>query len=108
MKWTIKLTAPALRQFAAIKDTRIREQIRKRIDTLAYEPEQLGKPLTDELTGYFSVRAVGQRYRIIYKVEDERVLVVVVTVGIRKDGDKKDAYELAKKLERLGLLDLFE
>jgi len=106
MKWTIKLTAPALRQFAAIKDTRIKEQISKRIDTLAYEPERPGKPLIDELAGYYSIRAVGQRYRIIYKLEAERVLVVVVTVGIRKDGDKKDAYALAKKLVRLGLLDI--
>lgn len=108
MKWTIKLTAPALRQFAAIKDTRIKEQISKRVDALAYEPDQLGKPLTNELAGYYSIRAVGQRYRIIYKLEEERVLVVVVMLGIRKEGDKKDVYALAKKLARLGLLDIIE
>lgn len=108
MKWEIKLTAPALRQLADIKDVRVRRQISKRIEALAYEPDRLGKPLTDDLEGYYSVRAVGQRYRIIYKLEEERVLVIVVTVGIRKEGDKKDAYELAKKLARLGLLDIFE
>jgi len=52
------------------------------------------------------VRAVGQRYRIIYRVEDERVTVLVVALGIRKQGDKKDVYELAKKLLRSDLLDL--
>jgi len=62
-------------------------------------------PLTDELTSYRSVRAVGQRYRIIYKVEEQRVMILVVALGIRKEGDKKDIYELAKKLKRLGLLD---
>jgi len=62
--------------------------------------------MIDELAGYHSLRAVGQRYRIIYKVKEEEVLVVVVTLGIRKEGDKKDVYELAKKLIRLGLLDL--
>jgi mRNA interferase RelE/StbE len=57
------------------------------------------------LEGYRSLRAVGQRYRIIYKVEATKVIVTVVTVGIRKDGDKADVYALAKKLARLGLLD---
>ncbi|HEY6405869.1 MAG TPA: type II toxin-antitoxin system RelE/ParE family toxin, partial [Ktedonobacteraceae bacterium] len=73
---------------------------------LEYEPELQGKPLIDGLASYRSVRAVGQRYRIIYRVDGEQVTVLVVTVGIRKDGDKKDVYQLAKKLIRLGLLDL--
>ncbi len=62
--------------------------------------------MRDDLIGYRSVRAVGQRYRVLYKVYEERVTVLVVALGIRKDGDKKDAYELAKRLMRQGLLDL--
>ncbi len=73
---------------------------------LEYEPEKQGKPLSDELAGYRSIRAVGQRYRILYKLEEEQVIVAVVALGIRKAGDKKDVYELAKKLARLGLLDI--
>lgn len=105
MRWNIKLTAPALKQLAAIRDTRIREQISKKINTLADNPEQQGKPLSDELSGYYSVRAVGQRYRILFKLEADRIIVVVVALGMRKDGDKKDVYALAKRLARLGLLD---
>lgn len=33
-------------------------------------------------------------------------MVLVVALGIRKEGDKKDVYNLAKKLIRLGLLEL--
>ena len=106
MRWHIKLTLPALKQLAAIKDTRVRESISRRINTLEYEPEKQGKPLSDELAGYRSMRAVGQRYRILYKLEEEQVIVAVVALGIRKAGDKKDVYELAKKLARLGLLDI--
>ncbi len=106
MRWKIKLTLPALKQLAAIRDTRVREGISRRINALENDPERQGKPLSDELTGYYSIRAVGQRYRILYKLEAERVIVVVVALGIRKQGDKKDVYELAKKLARLGLLDL--
>ena len=105
MSWEIRLTIPAQKQFTAISDKRIRESISKRINGLQRNPERQGKPLTDDLTGYRSVRAVGQRYRIIYKVEAERVIVLVVTIGIRKEKDKKDAYILAQKLARLGLLD---
>ncbi len=106
MRWHIKLTVPALKQLTAIKDTRVRESISRRINALENDPERHGKPLGDELTGYYSIRAVGQRYRILYKLEAEQVIVVVVALGIRKQGDKKDVYELAKKLARLGLLDL--
>ena len=106
MRWHIKLTLPALKQLTAIKDTRVRESIGRRINALENDPERQGKPLSDELSGYYSIRAVGQRYRILYKLEEEQVIVAVVALGIRKAGDKKDVYELAKKLARLGLLDL--
>ena len=73
---------------------------------LEYEPEKQGKPLSDELAGYRSIRAVGQRYRILYTIEDQKVTVIVVTLGIRKEGDKKDVYEQARKLARRGLLNI--
>jgi mRNA interferase RelE/StbE len=52
----------------------------------------------DNLSGFRSVRAVGQRYRIVYKTEQEQVLVLVVGIGRRKDGDKKDIYVVLEKL----------
>ena len=103
--WQVRVTAPALKQLAEIKDTRIKESIIKRINALDNEPEKQGKPMNGDLVGYRSVRAVGQRYRIIYKLEEEQVVVFVVGLGIRKEGDKADVYELAKKMLRLGLLD---
>ena len=106
MRWSIDLTREAREQLLAISDRRIRETILKRIDQLAYEPDKQGKPMRDELIGYRSIRVVGQRYRILYKLYEGRVTVLVVALGIRKDGDKQDAYELAKKLKRQGLLDL--
>jgi mRNA interferase RelE/StbE len=106
MRWHIKMTVPALKQLAAIKDMRVRESISRRINALENDPGRQGKPLSEELTGYYSIRAVGQRYCILYKLEAEQVIVVVVALGIRKQGDKKDVFALAKKLARLGLLDL--
>ena len=105
-RWKVSLTQNAEMQFAAIKDRRVQDGLRTSLRRLEYEPELQGKPLIDELASYRSVRAVGQRYRIIYRVDGEQVTVLVVTSGIRKDGDKKDVYQLAKKLIRLGLLDI--
>jgi len=104
-RWNVILMPVAKKQLAAIKDRRVQDGLRSGLRRLEYEPELQGKPMTDELAGYRSLRAVGQRYRIIYRVEDQQVKVLVVALGIRKEGDKKDIYELMKKLIRLGLLD---
>jgi mRNA interferase RelE/StbE len=103
-QWNVKMTVYAREQLKLISDRRLQESLRVRLRRLEVEPEKQGKPLNEELAGYRSVRAVGQRYRIIYKIEEERVLVLVVMVGIRKEGDKHDAYAQAIKLARLGLL----
>ena len=87
-----------------IGDRRIREKLAEVIDRLGSDPELRGKPLDDDLAGYRSVRAVGQRYRIIYRVERTIVTVVVVAAGIRKAGSSEDIYRVAAKLVRLGLL----
>ena len=55
------------------------------------------------MRGYRSIRAVGQRYRIVYKVESEAVTVYIVAVGIRKEGGRDDVYRLVRTLVRLGL-----
>ena len=83
----------------------IGKYISDRIDNLMQSPEMQGKPLLGELDGYYNVRAVGQRYRILYTIQQSEVTVIVVGLGIRKDGTKQDVYALAKKLLKLGLLD---
>ncbi|KFD41817.1 plasmid stabilization protein [Peptococcaceae bacterium SCADC1_2_3] len=105
MIWKIILTIQAKTMLEDIQDRRVQEKIRDRINGLVDEPEKQGKLLTGELTGYRSLRAVGQRYRIIYRVEEDRVLVLVVAIGIRKEGNQKDIYSLARKILRLRLLE---
>ena len=104
MKWQILLTPTALKLLSDISDRRIREKIGSVIDRLAEDPEKQGKALLGELAGFRSIRAVGQRYRIIYQIRGNDIVVVIVAVGIRRDGAKDDIYNLAKKLFRLRLL----
>jgi len=107
-RYTIELTSYAKKIISSIKDRRIKKNIMKQIDSLEEDPEKKGKPLVKALSGFYSIRASGQRYRIIYKIEKSRVLVYVVTIGLRKEGSPKDIYSLTKKLVRLKLLDIPE
>jgi mRNA interferase RelE/StbE len=98
VEFEIKLTPLALEMLENIKDKRHQKSLVAKIDKLKIEPEKQGKPLTGQLINYRSVRAVGQRYRIVYQVENDQVIVLVVGVGLRKDGDKGDIYNLLQKL----------
>jgi mRNA interferase RelE/StbE len=104
VKWQILLTPTALKLLSDISDRRIREKIGAVIDRLTEDPEKQGKALLGELAGFRSIRTARQCYRIIYKIRDNDVVVVIVAVGIRRDGAKDDIYNLAKKLFRLRLL----
>jgi len=89
MSYRIIIQPTALKLLKEISDRRIRQKITDRIEKLKESPEMQGKPLLGELEGYYSVRAVGQRYRIIYKIEQEKVIVIIFALGIREDGGKK-------------------
>lgn len=104
MKWLARLTCQAEKMLLAIADQRIRAKIGEKINGLEFEPEKQGKQLIGELSEYRSVRAARQRYRIIYSMNSKRKTVFIVAIGIRKEGDKKDIYALAKKLVNLKLL----
>ena len=101
--YKIKLTKLAAESLQKI-DKKTQKQIINEIESLRTEPALLGKPLKGPLKEYRSVRAAGQRYRIIYKIINEEVIVIIIAVGIRKEGDKNDIYELMKKYIRTGLL----
>jgi mRNA interferase RelE/StbE len=98
MDYQIQLTPLALQMIAAIQDKRERQGIIERLEKLKVEPQLQGKPLTGDLKGFYSIRALGQRYRIVFKIDQAQVVVIVVGVGRRKDGDKKDIYTQLKKL----------
>ena len=100
----VRWTATAVRLLEKIGDLRVRRKILDRGDDLASDPALQGKPMREELTGYRSLRAVGQRYRLLYQVDESRRTVWIKAVGLRKEGDRNDIYALAGKLVRLGYL----
>ena len=101
--YRITLTEVAAQTLKRLEAT-ARSQIIRKIEQLKDDPALLGKPLSGPLKGFRSVRAAGQRYRIVYRIEETEVVVIVIAVGIRKAGDKKDIYELMKKLVKTGIV----
>jgi len=84
VSYTIQITPTARRQLDELP-AKIRRQIEKRIGLLANDPvPQDAKRLKgSELGGLF--RARSGDYRIIYEVQHQKLTVVVLRIGDRKD-----------------------
>jgi len=105
MSYQVVLTFRAKEMLKDISDRRIQGEIVKRAERLSEEPQKQGKPLVGDLAGFLAVRAVGQRYRLVYRVDGDQVAVIIVGLGIRKDGDRGDIYRLMRRLVRLGIVE---
>lgn len=81
MNWSVKIKQSALRELSRIsKPERLR--IIASIDQLALNPYR-GSALKGDLTGLRRVR-IGS-YRVIYEIQETRLIVLVVTVGHRRE-----------------------
>jgi len=79
--WRVEFDADAAREFRKLGEAARRailKYLRERIAT-ADDPRRFGKPLTGGLKGLWRYRVSD--YRIVAKIEDSRLLVLVVTLG---------------------------
>lgn len=74
------LQTPA-RRFLRKLDTNVQKRIINKLKELKVNP-RLGKPLTANLAGSWSLR-VGN-YRAIYTIKDSELIVLVLDIGHRK------------------------
>ncbi len=85
MAWTIEFGPNArseLRRLDRSVQRRIIQFLEQRVIAID-DPRQLGKPLRGDKGEFWSYR-VGD-YRIICTIEDQRLVVVVVSVGHRRE-----------------------
>ncbi|HEY3245627.1 MAG TPA: hypothetical protein VGM03_19965 [Phycisphaerae bacterium] len=91
---------------------KVRRGLLEKADALTQGDTSNAKPLVGALQGYY--RIAYSRYRAIYTQIEERrpkgdslitIRFLFVAAGIRKEGDKRDIYNLALRLIRLGVLD---
>lgn len=83
-QYEIVVTAPAAR---AIRETLPQAVAFAVIDfitgPLVDNPRRVGAPLRDELEGVWSARR--GTYRVLYRIDDDRREVIVLSVGHRRD-----------------------
>ena len=84
-KYTVKYTKEAKKRIDKL-DSSIKKIIQKAIESLAQDPYR-GKPLSYELAGLYSLRTSD--YRIIYKVKEKQLIIIVITIGHRREIYKK-------------------
>jgi mRNA interferase RelE/StbE len=83
--WRIDFDSEAardLRKLGAEPQRLILRYLRQRIAT-AEDPRRFGRPLTGDLKGLWRYR-IGD-HRIVASIEDDRLVVLIVTVGHRRD-----------------------
>ena len=84
-----------------VRDRRVQRQILEKVEGLANDPEDQGVALLDEFAGRRRIPAAG-RYRIIYTIRRLSRVVLVVAVGIRREGARDDIYRFLARLIRRG------
>jgi mRNA interferase RelE/StbE len=84
-------------------DGSVRNQLRKVLEKkLAVDPEGYGLPLRGSLAGYWK-HQFGN-HRVVYRIYPQQYVVVVCSVGVRKQGDAEDIYRQLESVAKTGRL----
>ena len=81
-KYRVSIKRSAVKEIEAIPQKKERQRIIRRIGQLAKDPRPTG---SKKLSGHDRYRIRQGSYRIVYSIEDNELVVVVVKVGHRKD-----------------------
>ena len=86
-----------------ILDGSVRNQLRKVLEKkLGVDPEGYGLPLRGSLAGYWK-HQFGN-HRVVYRIYPPYYVVVICSVGIRKQGDAEDIYKQLESVAKTGRL----
>ncbi len=75
----------ALREWQAL-DGSVKEPLRKLLRKRLDNPHVPGSALRGELAGYYKIKLLRQGYRLVYCVEDDALIVMVMAIDKREDG----------------------
>jgi mRNA interferase RelE/StbE len=82
MTYTVRYEKRALKELSKLPATAVK-QILSKIDSLSQDPYQAG---IKKLKGFDNVfRAKAGNYRILYEINDGKLLIMIVAIGDRKD-----------------------
>jgi mRNA interferase RelE/StbE len=81
-RFEIHVQRSAVKEIESIPRKKDRQRVVQRIRSLAEDPRPAG---CQKLSGYDRYRIRQGPYRILYSIEDDRLIVYVVRVGHRSD-----------------------
>ena len=81
-KYKVLIKPSAVKEIEAIPQKKVRQQIIRRIQHLAEDPRPPG---SKKLSGHDRYRIRQGVYRIVYAVEDNKLVIYVIKIGHRKD-----------------------
>ena len=81
-KYRILIKTSAAKELENVRTQKDRRRIVKRIISLADDPRPRG---SEKLSGQDRYRVRQGNYRIIYSIEDEKLIVHIIKIGNRKD-----------------------
>ena len=79
--YSVKFSKTVLKSFKRL-DRKIQALALKALERLKENPK-IGVPLTGNLKGFWKLRF--SRYRIIYQLENRKLIIIVFDIGHRKD-----------------------
>ena len=92
MSYRLEFGVSALKEWKRL-DANTREQFRKKLKERCEHPHVPAARLHGARDRYkIKLRSIG--YRLVYEVEDDRLVVVVVAIGRR---DRSEVYEMARR-----------
>ena len=83
--YSLKFLNSAKKEFSKL-DKNIQKLIKEKLLILSNNPDELKnniKPLKGEYKGKFRLRV--NDYRIIYKIEDDKIMIVVIRIAHKKE-----------------------
>lgn len=90
MAYRIEVTPRARKDLKALPK-RERQRVAEQIDALISDPRPTGCRKLKGREDFYRIRAGD--YRVVYQIEDEVLLILIVRVG-----DRKEIYEIIRRL----------
>ena len=89
-----------LRKIGEKYGKKVYEILRDLIFALEVEPEKKGQPLGGGLRGLYSLHY--SRYRVIYKIQRDECVVLIVGAGWHESGSRADIYQVIERMIESG------
>lgn len=102
MQYRVQFIPEAIQDYNKL-DGSIRKDVNKKIDELGSNPflgHKLGNKYNIDLTGFYKIYVHSKKYRIVYRLFDEKDIEIIEIWGIGKR-EKEEIYRIiGKRLQK--------